>query len=352
MSNSSGDATVRAKASSIVANVEACKTAAAIYYNDHWDETGIKDVAADEFLNNDSTYIPCINRSKYDDKLNGRRLTLREIQLAELDLLIKTTDFFDKHNINYILCGGTLLGAVRHGGFIPWDDDIDVLVPRDDFERFRKMAAEDRNIISGAELQIPGDEHYVYPFIKICDPEVDVDCSKANNPYVDNKLWVDVFPLDHYPDNGFLHWVYLWLVLAQKKSLAASTFSDEYAKIKGYAGNFNLFKKLLFIGAKIFYRCLGGYKSIAKNLDSIARHMDRKYKHSQHVGDASWPNGMNDYFHVSWCFPTMKMKFEGHDFNVPVNYDSYLTRFYGDYMTLPPENKRQIHYLTAYRMDE
>ena len=276
-----------------------------------------------------------------------QKLTLREIQLEELEILLKVRDFFEAHNIRYILCGGTLLGAVRHGGFIPWDDDIDVSVPREDFEFFRKIAAENRNVINGLKICLPCDENYVYPFIKVCNPDIVVESYAEKNTDIANHLWIDIFPMDHFPDNKFMHWVCLWFQQVQKKSMRASMHSEEFSEVLGWKSG--VFRRLVAAGAKILFRCLGGFRQIPRNLDAFAKYMDRKYKDSQHVGNAVWPNGMNDYFHVSWCFPTVKMQFEGHDFNVPEKYDDYLTGFYGDYMTLPPEDKRQTHYLSAYR---
>ena len=77
--------------------------------------------------------------------------------------------------------------------------------------------------------------------------------------------------------------------------------------------------------------------------------MDRKYRASKHIGDGAWPNGMNDYFPEDWVFPAVKIDFEGHSFSVPKEYDRVLTQFFGDYMTLPPEEKRQTHYIKAWR---
>ena len=279
-----------------------------------------------------------------------KKLTLREIQLEELDILLKVRDFFEAHGIRYILCGGTLLGAVRNGGFIPWDDDIDVFVPRDDFESFRRMAAYDRNIIGGLKICLPCDENYVYPFIKVCSPNIVVESYAEKNTGIENNLWIDIFPLDHLPDNTFLHWVCVWFQQVQKKSMRASMHSEEFAEILGWKNG--IFRRIVCSGAKLFCRCLGGTGKIARNLDAFAKYIDRKCRASHHVGDASWPNGMNDYFNTGWFFPAIKMQFEGHAFNVPKDYDSYLTKFYGDYMTPPPKDKRQTHYLTAYRKGE
>ena len=273
----------------------------------------------------------------------GEKLTLRELQLEELDILLKVRDFLEAHSLPYSLCGGTMLGAVRHRGFIPWDDDIDVLMMREDFQRLRRIVEDSRPSLGDVEFHLPGDKGYIYPFIKAVNPKILVDYGKAE----DRFLWIDIFPMDHFPDGKFMHRVYLQRLITLERALSMGTYSDENMRQRGYYDS--LTRRIKMYIARGMYKMFGGYEKISRRLDELAQTMNRKYIHSQHVGDAVWPNGMNDYFHVGWCFPTVKMQFEGHDFCVPENYDSYLTGFYGDYMTLPPEEKRQTHYLAAYR---
>ncbi len=276
---------------------------------------------------------------------HGERLTLRKVQLEELDILLKVRDFFAAHGIRYFLCGGTLLGAVRHGGFIPWDDDIDIFVPRADFEMLREIVKESRPSLDGVEFHLPGDKGYIFPYIKAVNPKIIVDYGKP----LDNLLWIDIFPMDHYPDSKIMHCFYLNLILNLERALAMGTFTDEHMRQRGYYDSFT--KRMKMYIMRGLYRILGGYKHISRLIDRIGRSIDRKYSGSEHFGDGAWPNGMHDYYHESWIFPTSKMQFEGYDFEVPNDYDAFLTHFYGDYLTLPPEGKRQTHYLTAYRMD-
>lgn len=276
----------------------------------------------------------------------GEKLTLREVQLEELDILLKVRDFLEANDIRYSLCGGTMLGAVRHKGFIPWDDDVDLLMMREDFQKLRKIVEDCRPSLGDVEFHLPGDKGYIYPFIKAVNPKIIVDYGKPE----DNHLWIDIFPMDHFPDNKLMHRLYLQRLITLERALSIGTYSDENMRQRGYYDS--LPGRLKMYVARGLYRLLGGYEKISRRMDRLAQDMNRKYIDSGHVGDASWPNGMNDYFAVGWCFPTVKMQFEGHELNVPEKYDAYLTRFYGDYMTLPPEEKRQTHYLTAYRVKE
>lgn len=273
-----------------------------------------------------------------------QRLTLREIQLAELDILLKVTQYFDSQGIYYILCSGTMLGAVRHKGFIPWDDDIDIYIFRKDFERLKTLAPDDREIPGGIKFRVPGDEEYVYPFIKAVNPSIRADDGRIIG---DSYLWADIFPLDNFPDDTREHKKYIRKARFLQAVLLLATYSREHLKERGYTRT--LKGKIRVLAAKIIYTLMGGYKHIAMRLDRMARELDSKYTSSHHVGDGAWPNGMNDYFHVDWVKSAIKCEFEGHEFNIPAKYDDCLTQFFGDYMTPPPEDKRQTHYLKAYR---
>ena len=273
-----------------------------------------------------------------------QRLTLREIQLAELDILLKVTEYFDSHGIYYILCSGTMLGAVRHKDFIPWDDDIDMYIFRDDFERLKALASDGRDIPEGVKFLVPGDEGHIYPYIKAVNPSIIADDGKITGT---SHLWADIFPLDHFPDDTREHKKYLRKAIFLQAVLSVATYTWPHLKERGYTRT--LKGKIRVLAAKIICTLMGGYRNIALRLDRMARELDGRYKSSKHVGDGAWPNGMNDYFLVEWVKPAIKHEFEGHEFNIPARYDDFLTHFYGDYMTPPPEDKRQTHYLKAYR---
>ena len=268
-----------------------------------------------------------------------KKLSLVEIQKTELDILNRVVDFFDENNISYCLCGGTLLGAIRHNGFIPWDDDIDILVPRDSYEKIKKM--ENKMLGENIKIMIPGNDLYPFSFIKAVNIKtvvIDADLS-GQFPY---HVCIDIFPLDHFPDNETAH----WLCLQRIRFLRAILFSGLR---KNGPGHTNKIGKLLF---RFLYKISGGYRKLTVLIDKTANNMDRKYHGSNHLGDGSWPENIRDYFHISWLFPFTRHIFEGSEFNIPGNYDAYLSHFYGDYMTPPPEDKRARHHFEAYWIDQ
>ena len=273
-------------------------------------------------------------------------LSLREIQLEELAILKKLTDFYAEHGIRYILCGGTMLGAVRHNGFIPWDDDIDMLVPRDDYEKLKALYREGADLGDGIRLKLPGDSDSAYPFIKAVNTNF-VAMERTRDDKHRAHLWIDVFPMDHFPDDEETHRQYVKKIKAMGNALTAATLSKEYLRERGYYRDPLKFLKL--VAARVICAAAGGPAKLAARIDRTAREMDRKFKSSDHVGDGAWPNGMKDYFPMRAVEPVMQHEFEGYRFSIPENYDEYLTLFYGNYMRIPPVEERQDHHIEVYR---
>lgn len=128
-----------------------------------------------------------------------KKISSKEIQTLELDILKKFKNYAKQHNISFFLCGGTLLGAIRHKGFIPWDDDIDICVPRDSYDKLIELAKENR-FIDGTNYKfcLPLDENYIYPYIKIINTNTIVYEKDIKKEYC-LGVWIDVFPLDKFP---------------------------------------------------------------------------------------------------------------------------------------------------------
>lgn len=274
--------------------------------------------------------------------MDKQYLSLRKIQLIENDILIRVVDCLTQYNINYILCGGTMLGAVRHKGFIPWDDDIDLLVPREDYDRLIELIKNRVIVIEDITLRIPGDKGYPTPYIKAVDLNYKV-IEDARDEKFQGYIWIDIFPLDHFPDNKMEHKRYLRKNRILRDILVSGTTTMKYMKQKWEKSRLLLY--FGFFGARILYGIMGGYKRITLRIDDLARDMNRKNIDSNHVGDGTLPNGEKDYFSVNDTTPVILAEFEGEKYNIPQNYDSYLRKFYGDYMQLPPIEQRGGHHI-------
>lgn len=259
---------------------------------------------------------------------------LSEAQKYIYDTLCAVVDFFSINNIKYYLCGGTLLGAIRHNGFIPWDDDVDMLVPRRDYDILLDKFKQNRMINNHIKATLPGDDDNFFSYIKIRNIDYPViDCNLKDN-YHSSYIDIDIFPLDNLPDNFMLH---LWFFLGQRFLRCINTehfFKKEFV-------NYNVFLKLLF---KISYSILGGYKRVSILIDKRARLYNNIFINSNHQGDGAHPNGMEDYFEKGIFNGERTEAFNNRMFTVPYNSEKYLETFYGkDFMVPPPVDKRVNH---------
>ena len=130
-----------------------------------------------------------------------RKISDEDMKVLALTMLKDVAKFCDDHNIKYYLCGGTLLGAVRHKGFIPWDDDIDIMMPRPDYLRFLELynGTNPRYVVKGIE----NDDRYWRPFAKVFDLHTELDEPIYNVKGLTNHVFLDVFPVDGIPDDTF-----------------------------------------------------------------------------------------------------------------------------------------------------
>lgn len=265
---------------------------------------------------------------------------LRQAQLIDLRTLRIIDYICNKNNINYWLDSGTLLGAVRHGGFIPWDDDIDIAMTREDYEKFIRIAEDE---LPGS-LFMQNFETTPYAsntWTQIKDRKSIIVLEKDAEYH--QGIYIDVFPMDCYSVNKFKRffseqlldylYVYSYAVNAPLKKPLASGLNFKN----------NLIKILLKI---IFFPFLIFNKKVIYNINIKTREkrINRLKKNPRVIyGYGADVLNYNQIYKEEYIFPLKKISFEGYEFNAPNDYDAYLTVLYGNYMQLPPESRRVYH---------
>lgn len=251
--------------------------------------------------------------------MTGSQCSILEIHNIELDILKFFRYVCEKNGINYCLTYGTLLGAVRHKGFIPWDDDIDVAIPIEDTHKLCKcFEAENHKLYTLVSLK--NEKYSIVPWLKI---------RRNNTISAPKKLikipnhWgicIDIFPMYSVGDSKFAQAVTIKLFSMADTLLRANT-----AK---YIDDASLALKVLGKVPVSFRRCV---------VSCIIKILSRN-KSSTYISD-----GFSIFKRKEFFGEKMKLQFENELFDAPKAYDSILTEIYGDYMTLPPENERIGH---------
>lgn len=255
-------------------------------------------------------------------------LSPEELKIYQMNILDTVAEFCEKNNIKYWIDSGTLLGAIRHGGYIPWDDDIDIGMLREDYDRFLSEfneTSEEFKVYS-----IENNQDFPYPFAKVLDLSTEL---YEPNKELGQKLNVniDIFVYDLAPDDGQklkkmydkrdllrrLHDIRNPVCPLSKNPVKKVVMAILRVLIKVFPKNF--FMKKMAQNSK---------KYAAQNFENVGNFTAfSRISCSKHVFDE--------------C---IDVKFEGRTYKMPAGYDEWLKAFYGDYMQLPPEEKRVSHH--------
>ena len=268
-----------------------------------------------------------------------RKITsLREMQLIELDILLMFDRYCREHDLQYALYGGTLLGAARHQGFIPWDDDIDLCMERPQYERLIETVAQ-HPLPEKYRLYSIRDEGYAKPFIKIVNTGTSL-VQKEDDAC--SGVWIDIFPIDGTPRSELACLLVIKRMTFLQGLLQAACSSPFEASSLGNKAA----KCLLFPAARLL-----GANRICRRMDALAKKVP--YENSVFVGNILWNRaGLTTRQFRDLFDGYQELPFEGHMLSVQNNYEAVLYGIYGNYRLLPPESSRRQHSVEAYVLDE
>lgn len=253
-----------------------------------------------------------------------KQISILEMRSIQLAMLKSIHQFCVANSIRYSLSGGSLIGAVRHQGFIPWDDDIDLMMPRPDYERFVAIYNEEHYKVQSYK----NDDTYWYPFCKVYD-----DRTVLIESHIRSGIYIDIFPIDGMADEEITK-----KMIDRRVTLV---FKNIYYTSKVYQfqkGN-PLFLRLKYILKKMLVP--NRAKSIAE-LEVMC--MEHPFETSEYAGVLVGGYGIKERMPKTVFTKYVEMPFESLSCCCISDYDTYLSHLYGDYMTLPPVEKRVTHH--------
>lgn len=261
-----------------------------------------------------------------------RKIEIEELRKIQVEILDNVVAFCEKNQIQYWLDAGTLLGAVRHKGFIPWDDDIDIGMLREDYERFSELFNHQRGSSQYVYRSCEIDKNWHLPFGKV----IDTTTLLLQDGH-EIGINIDVFAFDKAPDDEVL-----FQKMYDKRDFYKLLNSIQISK---HAPRGNMIRRAAVRCLRAILRVLPKYYYIRK-IEKQAR----KYENSNYTTIGSF----NGEYNIKPCDIALvaeltEGEFEGKTYKIPAGYDKWLTAFYGsDYMQLPPVEKRKRHTFEAY----
>ena len=237
--------------------------------------------------------------------------SIKDIQKIDLDMCKEILKIFEKYKLRYYIIGGTFLGAIRHKGYIPWDDDMDIAMPRKDMEKFFEVA--EKELPKNLKLiTFENDKHYRYYLPRIVNLDTEIVEERYAHLNEKSNIFIDIFPIDGTPNNKLLRQIHYFKILFNR--MLVSWYYIE--SIEPNRKRSKMEKILIFLG-KILP---------TKKMINPKKRLIREIVPTEYFGK-----------------PT-KYKFEDIYLTGPEKYDEYLTHMYGDYMKIPDDKKTHYSY--------
>lgn len=258
-----------------------------------------------------------------------KQITNEDLQRCELEILQSVATFCENQGLRYSIAYGSLIGAIRHKGFIPWDDDMDIVMPRKDYEIFLSTYKHDRFYIGSVEF----DENWPYPFAKCIDDTIILDehirgCKPIG-------AYIDIFPLDGLPNDKIeIEKVYKRVVSRWK----ILSIGFRQARNKDVKNPIRIIGRYVRTTACYLFR-----KQIIRKMIESAKKYD--YDSSEYVGNQTLGTyGLRNALEKGKLGGSTQVTFEGRIYKAFQGYDYYLRHIYGDYMKIPDKEHQVKHF--------
>lgn len=262
---------------------------------------------------------------------------LDKVKMIQLEIMDCIHRLCVNNGLNYYIIGGTLLGAVRHKGFIPWDVDIDIAMPRADYDQLRKLCVE-QELLNDRYYYCDylTKKNYPRPHAIICAKNTKIYLKHdALNKYTEQTgVYIDVFPLDNAPDDEKLR-------ERQMKRLTNLRLFKAYRMPYSYS-----YKKYKILA----HRCVAAALSIVSSIDAINKRQHKEMLRYNGMHTECLCSMASKYSYEKQCMPReifgtpVALPFEGREYFAPEKHTEYLARIFGNYMELPPLEKRQANF--------